>query len=350
MGLCAVKQHSESKTHKQKTSAAKNSHSMETFFVKKNSNEESQVILIEICKIFHCVKHNQSYNSLDCSFKLDTKIYTDSKIASKLSCGRTKSQAIVQNVLAPIALQKVIELLKYHVPKLFFSVQLDASNRKNVKLFPISVQFFTMECGLQNFLLQFCENSDESADGMFNMLNNSLKELKLDWSQVSSLSADNTNSNFGANHSLFTNSSTKNQHLLKGNCHAHVIHNCVKFSMDALSLDVENLILKIYSHFSISAKRREELKSFHEFTDCQWRELLRHVGTRWLSLNPCVERILSNYVALCSYFLSTENCPAHVKKLLKIDEVSGTVSPEVEIYLLFCNHILTVFETFIKKN
>ncbi|CAG9768290.1 unnamed protein product [Ceutorhynchus assimilis] len=195
--------------------------------------------------------HNQSYNSLDCSFKLDTKIYTDSKVAVKLSCGRTKSQAIVQNVLPPMVLEKPIELLRHHFPKLFFSVQLDASNRKNVKLFPISVQMFTVEGGLQNFMLHFCENSDESADWMFNMVNNSLKELKLDWGQVSSLSADNTNSNYGAHHSLFTNILAKNENILKRNCHAHLIHNCVKFSMDTLSLDVENLVLKIYSHFFV---------------------------------------------------------------------------------------------------
>lgn len=82
------------------------------------------------------------------------------------------------------------------------------------------------------------------------MLLISLKELKLDWSRVSSLSADNTNSNFGAHHSLFTNILAKNQNIKKGNCHAHVIHNCIKFSMDALSLDVDLvLVLKICSHF-----------------------------------------------------------------------------------------------------
>jgi len=32
--------------------------------------------------------------------------------------------------------------------------------------------------------------------------------------------------------------------------------------MDYLDIDVENLILTMYSHFSISAKRRETLKDF----------------------------------------------------------------------------------------
>lgn len=168
-----------------------------------------------------------------------------------------------------MALEKPIKLLRQYV-------QLDTSNRKNIKLFPISVQIFTVE-GLQNFILHFCKNSDEGADGMFNMLNNSLKELKLDWSRVSSLSADNTNSNFGAHHSLFTNILAKNQNILKGNCHAHVIHNCVKFSMVALSLDVENLVLKICSHFFCLPNLGKNLNPFTNLLIVNGVISLRHI-------------------------------------------------------------------------
>lgn len=41
--------------------------------------------------------------------------------------------------------------------------------------------------------------------------------------------------------------------IVKGNCHAHIVHNCVKYGMGFLTYDVENVILKIYSHFSVSA-------------------------------------------------------------------------------------------------
>lgn len=348
MGISSVIKHSETTLHKKLLSAETTSQLMDKFLVKKNTEGESKVVLAEICKIFHTIKHNQSYNSLDCCIKLDKMIYSDSSTTSKLSCGRTKSEMIVQNVLARKALNIVIEILKKHSPQLFFAIQLDASNRKNIKLFPISIQIFTFKDGLKNYLLHFCENSNETADGMFAMVDSCLKLLKLDWKYVSCLSADNTNSNFGQHHSLYTKMTDVNKHIKKGNCHAHIIHNCVKFSIDFLGLDVENLILKIYSHFSMSAKRREELKSFHEFVDCEWRELIRHVGTRWLSLNPCIERILLNYSALCSYFLSLENCPPNIKRLLKIDDNSDRVPDEIETYLLFCNHTLNIFQETIK--
>lgn len=196
MGHSAVRQHGNSTLHRKKYLAGNCSKQMENFFVKTDTQEELHVILIELCKIYHTIKHNQSYNSLDCSLKLDKVVYSDSKLAAKISCGRTKSEAIVQNVLGEKALQRVLDLLNSHTPKLFFCIQLDASNKNNIKLFPISVQFFTVQGGLQNFIIHFCENSDESSDGMFNMINDTLEKLNLKWELVSSLSADNTNSNF----------------------------------------------------------------------------------------------------------------------------------------------------------
>lgn len=81
---------------------------------------------------------------------------------------------------------------------------------------------------------------------------------------------------------------------MKGNCHAHIVHNTVKYAMNFLSIDVENIISKMYSHFSVSGVRREELKKFVAAVEGEWHELKRHVGTRWLSLLPCVDNILLN--------------------------------------------------------
>ncbi|CAI6367779.1 unnamed protein product [Macrosiphum euphorbiae] len=107
----------------------------------------------------------------------------------------------------------------------------------------------------------------------------------------------------------------------------------------------------MYSHFSISAKRRETLKEFHNFVEIEWKESIRHVGTRWLSLLPCVDRILCNYQAFISYFLSLgSDCPKQIQSLLKITEESHVVSEEIEIYLLFCNPIFNNAVKKIEKN
>lgn len=103
--------------------------------------------------------------------------------------------------------------------------------------------------------MDFYENSNESADGMFEAIKNSLDQYQLSFQYVSALSADNTNANFGVNYSLFTNIRDLVPGVIKGNCHADIVHNCMKHAMSFLSYDVENIILKIYAHFSHSAVR-----------------------------------------------------------------------------------------------
>jgi len=271
---------------------------VDKFFVKKHTKEEDLVTATEIAHIYHSVKHHHSYNSLDCSMKLNSKLYDDSKIAPKISCGRTKSTAIVCNVLGKEALQIVLNDLKHHDPPLFFCLQIDASNRKNMKMFPLSVQYFNKEYGLRTYLVDFFENADESADGMFECLKNSMSNLGLNWQKVSSFSADNANCNFGNNKSLFQNIKKLNENVIKANCHAHIIHNMAKYALNNLDIDIENIVLKIYGHFSVSAKRRDNLKEFHDFVKTEFKEILRHVPTRWLSLQPCIERILLSWKAL----------------------------------------------------
>lgn len=80
--------------------------------------------------------------------------------------------------------------------------------------------------------------------------------------QVTAYSADNTNVNDGIHNSVFMNLWKKQKDLLQRNWHAHIVHNTVKHALDQLTVDVENVVLKVYDPFSTSAKQRESLKEF----------------------------------------------------------------------------------------
>jgi len=49
-----------------------------------------------------------------------------------------------------------------------------------------------------------------------------------------------------------------------------VLHNGVRHPHDVLPLDIETILCKIYSHFSKSAKRVEELKSYYDFVQSNY--------------------------------------------------------------------------------
>ncbi|KAL4721610.1 hypothetical protein ACJJTC_011663 [Scirpophaga incertulas] len=192
-------------------------------------NDKENVVASELALTYHTVKHNLSYNSMDCTIKLNKIIYANSSTATAIRLARTKMEALVTEVLGPYSLQNVIEVI--NTDNLYYCLQTDASNKKNIKLFPLVIQYFTVKNGIENKLLDFYENSNESADGMFESIQNSLEQYKLSFHNVSGLSADNTNANFGVNHSLYTNMKNLVPDLIKGNCHAHIVHNCVRHAM-----------------------------------------------------------------------------------------------------------------------
>ncbi|CAM4598668.1 unnamed protein product [Leuciscus chuanchicus] len=220
-----------------------------------------------------------------------------------MSIGRTKAEALAKDVLAPKAVADVVDVLTSGKP-LPFSIQTDASNKGNRKM-SLAVQYFRPETGIYNKMLDFGENADEKSKKICG----------------------------------------------QGNCHAHIVHNTVKHALDQLSVDVENVVLKVYGHFSTSAKRRESLKDFCNFCDVEFREILRHVTTRWLSLNPAISRLMQSWTALRSYFISLgEECPRQIRALLKLSEASTEEDADnVEVYLLFSNNILSLFEDVVKK-
>lgn len=106
--------------------------------------------------------------------------------------------------------------------------------------------------------------------------------------------------------------------LIRSNCHAHIVHNCVRHAMSFLSRDIENVILKIYAHFS--AVRREELKKFVASVDKNFHDIRRHVGTRWLSVLSCIDTLLLNWSPIRSYFLSLDHCPKVLQNLLMLND------------------------------
>jgi hypothetical protein len=139
------------------------------------------------------VKHQISYNAADCEAKLNRLLYADSSVAKKTSCGRTKAEAIVTEVLGPKSVQQIVVDLTDSNPMMpkEFSIATDASKIKNRKMFPVCVQYFTAESGVTRKLLDFTELNDEHSAAVPKMLLESLTNNKLDRARVTAYAADN---------------------------------------------------------------------------------------------------------------------------------------------------------------
>ncbi|CAB3260162.1 unnamed protein product [Arctia plantaginis] len=225
----------------------------------------------------------------------------------------------------------LVMLRAHRLPPDFFCANRAAQERANGTT-PLSIR---LNKGIQNKLIDFVENYDETADQITKVLFEILDKHNLKLSQVTSYGADNANVNFGSNHSVFMNLVAKNENILQANCSVHILHNLRKFACDRLDIDTEAIILKIYAHFSYSAERRAELMQIFETIEMEWVELLRYVNTRFMSLCPAVESFHHQGLAcLKRYFDKQESCSKAIEKNFYSEAEETKLKPTCILFIM----------------
>ena len=87
-------------------------------------------------------------------------------------------------------------------------------------------------------------------------------------------------------------------------CICHLVNFCVKAAVKILPLKVDDFLVDLYYHFRYSVKRIASLVEYTEFCSTEYKSILSHVETRWLSLRHSIQRTLQMWNPLCSYFRS----------------------------------------------
>ena len=80
-----------------------------------------------------------------------------------------------------------------------------------------------------------------------------------------------------------------------------------------IGFDVEDMMVDLFYWFDKSTKRKNKMAEYCTFCDTQYREVVKHVSTRWLSLELAIQRALTQYAALKSYFQSSDESQASKK-------------------------------------
>lgn len=318
--------------------------------------EELKIAKAEIVQVYHGINHHHSYLSIDCGVKIASKLFTDSNIARKQQCGRTKAEIIVENILAPRSFEMVhAELRASSDSPISFSIATDASNKGNRKLYPIAVRYFDVNQGVRDRILDFYQDSKEDSKAIYDQIKRCLEINDLDMKNVSSFSADNAPVNYGEKNSVFQKLRDVHPDIIKSNCNAHVVHNTGRHACKALTYDVECLVLKIYAEFSSSAKNVQNLKECFEDFDLEFQDVMRHVVTRWLSLLPAIERLIAKWPAIKQYFLDQgeEEVDKIVWKFVgdQEDEINDDLNAPLtmpECYLYFVHHFMNILTKTIK--
>jgi hypothetical protein len=125
-----------------------------SFFMKSGSKSDDAVLAAEGAFAFHSMKHHSSYKTADCMSVLFKIIFPDSEIARRFSSAQTKTEAIVNSVIAPHAIENIKQVFTNNTVS-YCGVATDASNHNAAEVFPVVIQYFDWKNGgLQSKLIE----------------------------------------------------------------------------------------------------------------------------------------------------------------------------------------------------
>ena len=220
--------HSKTDKHKSSIQDVSTSKNLDSFFIKQFSSLDVNIRAAEAAMVHHTVIHHQSFKSMDCTSSLVGIIFNDSNIAKNFASARTKTAAIITGVLSPYS----VELLFRDLQKVsFVGMGIDSGNHGNMKMIPITVQYYDYrQGGIQIRLLDLLQTEDQKARTVTDSLTHVIKKSELE-EKLSSFCADNTNTNFGGinrreGNNVFTLlKETNNDQTIGIGCPTHIVHN-----------------------------------------------------------------------------------------------------------------------------
>lgn len=225
-----------------------------------------------------------------------------------------------------------------------FSLATDGSNDNGMlKMNPLTVRIFYMNLGkVKTSLLDMCVSKGGTAEELFHSIDNCISAFGIAWDNCVAVGVDNTSVNVGKKNSIMTRVQERNSSIYFNGCPCHIVHNTSAAAASAFScatgFDVEDMMIDLFYWFDYSTKRKNKLAEYVEFCDQEYRQIVKHVSTRWLSLEKSVTRTLTQYASVKSYFLSEQESSATFKRLK--DAFSD---PITEVYLLFFQAALQIF-------
>ena len=311
-------------------------------FLSEKNEVSTKVIGAEVKFTAFLLEHNLPIAAADHAGPLFRSMFPDSRIASYYGSARTKTTSIINKALAPEFASSVIDM----VQKQPFTLSLDGSNdQEEQKLVPLTVRVFDSDLGMVvSRFLDMCLCSSGTSATYFDKIEEVFSSKSIPWYNCVAFSVDSTSVNVGRHNSIKTRLEAKNPALFTLGCPCHFIHNAAHKAAKQLEaasgFDVEEIAVDVFYYFDHSTKRKGQLREFAQFCDIESRKMLKYVSTRWLSLQSSVERILKQYPALRSYFLSQDNDESD-RRLSRLQALFS--DPMTEVYLLFYDSVMPVF-------
>lgn len=229
---------------------------------------ESKESLLNAAKeatfVYHMVRHNESFKSMQCTSEIIKKVFDQHEYA----CSRTKASAIVSGVFEPMILNRI--QLELEMAQ-FICLSTDTSSRKEVTMYPVIARYFLPLEGIKTRLIEYSNLYSETGKDIFGCLKKTWEAWNIR-EKISSFGGDNCKTNFGnvdregGDLNVFLRlKQALGDKLVGFGCSAHILHNAPKDAcLNNLPFDIQHILTLIYKQFYTSTKQTEALKGFCE--------------------------------------------------------------------------------------
>lgn len=340
-GVSDVKQHQETKYHKTRLDLKGNKcdvKGLEIVLIPSVSKEEDKIIAAEMALIYHTVKHDLSFHNMNCGNKLFQYIINDGTKIKNFSCGRTKAQVIVKDVISPRLIERFVNRIVSD--NLFFSIATDISNKMSTKMFPICIRYFTPD-GIQTKLLDFYEKPTKPL----------IKQiLEVHGLSINNVSAYSLNDPHNERYSEFSFLKGMNNKIIEVKSAAVAIFQGFIKATNQMEFDIEIFVFKLFSYFtSIQGILTEtNMNEFINFIKTEYKHAALNAPPKILTFAAIVEKILENYSILATYFNEADEYPKIFNQYFSKND-DKYLNRKTEIYLTFFNEIFCLISEILKK-
>ncbi|GBN08520.1 hypothetical protein AVEN_113923-1 [Araneus ventricosus] len=280
--FCTVKAASSSKDSNASTSKNSENHTIDAFVLK------NEVVDAEILWALKCIKSCYSYKSCTDVTQLFSRMFPDSEIARKFSCGEKKCAYICHFGLGPYFQTLLVDDCKNaDFFTLLFDETLNQTNQK--KQLDIHVRYWHKEeCKVRTKYLTSTFIGHSTSEDLLSAFYECV--VKLDLSKVLQISMDGPSVNWKFYSSLQENLSREYgiQSLTLGTCGLHILNNSFKHGISATGWDITSFLSSLYWIFKDCPARREDflnVSSTKKFP-------VKFCSCRWLENVPAAERAI----------------------------------------------------------
>lgn len=157
---------------------------------------------------------------------------------------------------------------------------------------------------VESRLLSLCTlKGQASGRNIGNLILEALASFHIYRPQLCSVCCDNANVMLGKENGVAAVLMEVQENLIKIGSACHLINLAAEKGALCLPTKVDEVRVDRYNYLEKCATRKETLRQFQEIHDAEFRKILKHAPTRWLSLGKCLTRLLDQWKPLLSFFL-----------------------------------------------